>query len=122
MANFSDLIGKKIVGVSTDLTDNIKIQCSDGTEYDMYHSQDCCENVQIDEINGDLTSLVGQVILHAEESTNSDIPKHSVYEESFTWTFYHIRTVLSTITIKWYGTSNGYYSEAVSFVETRSEN
>lgn len=85
----------------------------------MYHSQDCCESVYIEDINGDLDSLLFKPILQADEkiSTNEDSdPKLDEYgysDESFTWTFYTLANISSVVDIRWYGSSNGYYSERV---------
>jgi (p)ppGpp synthase/HD superfamily hydrolase len=99
----------------------IKFFCEDGTEYLMYHSQECCENVSIEEIIGNIEDLIGSPIIMAEESTNSDNPKeHS--DESFTWTFYKFSTVKGYVTIRWYGESNGYYSESVDFKKLSKTN
>ena len=122
MANFSDLIGKvitKIEGVAGD--DRMKFWCADGTQYQMYHYQDCCESVSIEDICGDVNDLIGSPILVAEEVQNADEPegKDMGYSESCTWTFYKLDTAKGGVTIRWYGTSNGYYSERVDFDEVK---
>ena len=88
-----------------------------GDIYMMHHDQDCCESVTIDDICGDINDLVGSYILRAQEVSNRGNPKADSYgdvPESFTWTFYTLSTIKGTVTIKWYGSSNGYYSEDVS--------
>lgn len=89
--------------------DTIEFFIDDKLSYKMEHRQDCCENVYIDDIVGDINDLVDTPILDAYESTNNENPKPN--SESFTWTFYNISTIKGSVTIKWYGASNGYYSE-----------
>jgi hypothetical protein len=97
--------------------DEIIFHVDNGEKYIMYHSQDCCESVTIDDIEGDLDDLIGSPILQAEESTSDENPNGVVkqYQDSFTWTFYKLATVKGYVTIRWYGSSNGYYSESVYF-------
>ena len=86
--------------------------------YYMKHDQDCCKSVSIDDIEGELEDLVGTPILVAEEVNSDDEPfkrdELGSVPDSFTWTFYKLATVKGYVTIKWYGESNGYYSESVS--------
>lgn len=86
----------------------------------MHLDQDCCESVSIEDICGDIDCLLGCPILMAEEtSTSSSIYGSTIecHDDSFTWTFYKIATINGYVTIRWYGESNGYYSESVDFKE-----
>lgn len=85
---------------------------NDEVRYILRHDQDCCESVVVEEIIGDLEDLVGWPLLVAREDTNAegeDLPN----EESYTWTFYNFATYKGYVTIRFLGTSNGYYSEDV---------
>lgn len=97
----------------SDINGNEKLTfiCNDGDIFEMYHHQDCCESVSIDDIVGDLDDLIGNPITLAEEISEDDPEAY----ESGTWTFYKLATIKSYVNIKWYGTSNGYYSESVNF-------
>jgi len=75
-----------------------------------YHDQDCCENVSIEEIHGELSDLEGEPLWVAEVITNDD--SDSGWDEE--WTFYVFRTNKGTVTVRWFGASNGYYSTSVS--------
>jgi hypothetical protein len=111
--NFSDLHGKVIVEIigAKEGNDEIIFHCSDGSVYKMYHYQDCCEQVAVKQIDGDIEDLLNSEILMAEESSNNEA------EEFCTWTFYKLATMKGYVTIQWLGESNGYYSEEVSFVK-----
>jgi hypothetical protein len=86
--------------------------------YTFYHSQDCCEYVYIESIVGDLDDLVGSPLLLSEEVSSDEGPLNE-YEESYTWTFYKFATIKGYVDVRWYGISNGYYSESV---QLRREN
>ena len=71
------------------------------------------------DIVGDLEDLIGHPIFMAEEVTNENTNPPGVeipeYQDSFTWTFYKLATIKGSVTVSWYGESNGYYNESVSF-------
>ena len=77
-----------------------------------YHKQDCCEDVEIAEIIGDLTDLIGSPLVEAEETSDAEGDRLE-YADSYTWTFYRFRTEKGSVVVRWLGESNGYYSEEV---------
>ena len=113
----AEMLGKIFTKVEQVGDDELHFYCEDGKHYKFYHDQDCCESVTIDDINGNLEDLIGSPITLAEESSNSDEKPRIDWEDSFTWTFYRFATVKGYVDVKWYGSSNGYYSESVDFKE-----
>lgn len=104
------IINKVITKVDEDGSkDEITFFFEDGSKYLFYHSQNCCESVVIEYVNGDWEDLIGTPLLVAEERTD---------EQDITWggrtfTFYTFRTVKGSVDVRWCGESNGYYSESV---------
>lgn len=80
--------------------------------YVLYHEQNCCESVVVEEIIGDLEDLENLPLLIAREDSNVE-GEELDNEESYTWTFYSFATFKGYVTIRFLGTSNGYYSEEV---------
>jgi hypothetical protein len=115
--------------------------------YKMYHDQDCCENVYLEDVVGNLDDLLNTEILLAEEVVSGKpdkvarkdrataykkevadaqlLGRRPFYKnfkefcnyryESETWTFYKLATIKGSVTLRWYGSSSGNYSESVSF-------
>lgn len=114
---FGALLGKtltRIEGAGAQ-SEAVVLHCGDGSEFAMWHAQDCCEHVRLEEVVGDVDDLIGSPILRAEESTNADNPPG--YAESFTWTLYRVDTAKGSVTLRWLGESNGYYGEEVAVWE-----
>jgi hypothetical protein len=110
---FSDLEGKALLGIYTTVEDVLWFDTDDGL-YLMYHPQDCCESVYIAQVDGDPLDLRGAHITLAEETSNDDDPPTDDADDSFTWTFYKLQTPKGDLTIRWFGASNGYYSESAN--------
>ena len=127
--NFDELVGKTLKSVDNKNDEQLIFTTTDDEKYMLYHEQDCCEKVLIEEIYGDLSDIVGSIILVADEIANNDMITGDLEIinddmiavdldldlDSYTWTFYKIDTIKGGVTIRWLGTSTGYYSEAVDF-------
>lgn len=119
-AEFKELVGKVLtkITVSTDGDDYVLLECDNGEIYEMTHHQDCCESVCLVDMEGEWSDLLGVPILLAEEACSETTPEDVEDEyvpESQTWTFYKLGTIKGYVDLRWWGTSNGYYSENVSF-------
>lgn len=117
-----ELLGKTLssIDVNND-KDEMIFTTKEGEQYKLYHDQDCCESVTIEDIDNDLDVLLNSSIVMAEEVTSDKNPKGITkeYQNSFTWTFYKLGTAKGQVTIRWYGASNGYYSERVDFTRIK---
>ena len=119
--DFSILHGKTLVAVDVAKGDDHRIifTTDGGERYLMHHLSDCCETVEIEDICGDMDDLLNSPIVLAEEVSHQDETPEGVTnpwnDDSFTWTFYKLATIRGAVTIRWFGSSNGYYSESVDF-------
>lgn len=109
LANFENLLGYRLQNVTLveDVEgDHVIFELGNGETYQLYHPQECCEQVDLVEIIGDLSDLKGMVVLADEKTECGDLD---------TWTFYRISTGRGLVVFRWYGISNGFYSEKVNF-------
>lgn len=119
---FSDILGNVVIHY-TRSDEELLLYFSDSTYLSMSHVQDCCETVYLDDVVGNLDSLLFKPILRAEFKSESardgdDLPTNPLckipeYLESCTWSFYTLATVRGYVDLRWIGESNGYYSESV---------
>jgi hypothetical protein len=118
---FEELVGKTITKITgQQYSDELVFHLSDGTRHMLYHWQNCCESVSLNDVNGNFEDLIGTEILMASEESNS-YPLTPLLEsdKSYTWTFYRLSTIKGTVVLRWLGVSNGHYSESVDFEEIR---
>lgn len=125
MSAIGDMIGLTMTAATGAVGDEeMRFTSADGRTFRFWHDQGCCEYVRIEDIAGDMADLVGSPIVMAEEVSSLDgfdeaaeARKGDYEPESYTWTFYKFATAKGYVTVRWLGTSNGYYGESVYFEE-----
>lgn len=111
--NFSELVGKTIVKIKglEKNSDFIIFETSDGYIYGMYHSQECCESVYVEDVNGKAEDLLNTPLIIAEEKKGEI---EDIDYGILRYTFYTLATKNGYVDIRWHGESNGWYSVDVS--------
>ena len=113
---FEGLIGKTLTAIKIDdkYVAWILFVVSEDEKYLLHNDEADCNDVQvtIDDINGDINDLVGSPLTMAESVSNEAFEK--TQDAEGTWTFYRFATIKGYVDIRWFGTSNGYYSETVT--------
>lgn len=96
-------------------SDEVEFVTSDGQTFKMFHSQDCCESVRLEDVIGDVSDLIGEPLYASVETSDKDPEGYNreYTPDSITWTFYKLGTRKGWVTLRWLGESNGYYSEGV---------
>lgn len=118
IAEIYELVGETIAEVKVSYDNREMVFLTEGGDaYRFYHLQECCEEVQIGDIWGDLEDLVGSPVLLAEEKVinagYSGSDNHGDFQHH-TWTFYEFATQKGYVTVRWCGSSNCYYGEKVN--------
>ncbi len=119
--NLKALVGQTVTAIDRKGGGEVlmRLHLADGSTMAFIHQQDCCESVSLDDVEGSDEDIIGSPITLAEEVSETPAePADPLDKEygTFTWTFYRLATVKGYMTLKFYGTSNGYYSESVDFV------
>jgi hypothetical protein len=83
--DLTTLVGLVLTEVTVSQEQHILVmRADDGRTFALWHIQDCCEHVTIEDITGDLQDLIGTPIVVAEETSN----RGDDYEDgTSTWTF-----------------------------------
>ena len=119
--SLAELQGMTLSRIDREADEAFVFHTEAGRVFRMWHDQDCCEIVYIDDVIGELDDLIGSPLLLAEESVSAvrpeEVAKPEYEPESQTWTFYRFRTIKGLVDIRWFGESNGCYSESVEFAE-----
>lgn len=119
------------------IPDTLVFTFANGAAAIFYHQGDCCESVFIEDINGDLRLLINKPLLIAFSSSSDNVVTEGNLNASgsevckdhnsedcddnddnndvLKWTFFHFRNMDETVTIRWAGLSNGYYSMDVDY-------
>ncbi len=95
-------------------SDEIRFKTKCGRQFRMYHSQDCCESVNIVRCGSPYLSEEGVEVTDAREVIENNVPAS---ESATRTTFVFNDNSYQKFYAEWLGESNGYYSESVSFVE-----
>ena len=116
---FETMVGATMRKVVNEGNDRLVFDTVGGRRHVFFYEPDCCATCSIEDVCGDLADLEGAPLVMAEEVSNyeHDIPPHA---DSYTWTFYRFATAKGSVTVRWLGESNGYYSESVSYSEETS--
>lgn len=118
-AQVADIVGKRVLAVNGLKKDSeaVDFLLSDGSVFEMAYHPDCYASCYILELDCAPEDFVDQVVLSAEVVSNAENPPPpgEYAPDSYTWTFVKFSTSKGHFTVRWYGESNGYYSETPSF-------
>ncbi len=116
-------------------SDRVSFVSTEGRRFDFFHSPECCESVQVEDVAGDVRDLLDAPLVMAEVERCGDqdppervqafnlkmeqlFPGEQPYkDDAWAWTFYKFGTVKGYVTVRWLGSSNGWYGVDVECEE-----
>lgn len=108
----NELIGEILTHIDVDESgDQIRMETASGKVITLYHAQDCCESVRIEDTQGNWHDLIGKVIVEANKREGNFGKPYDA--ESWMRTEFTFKVDDATVISRWIGESNGYYSESV---------
>jgi len=116
--DIKDLVGETLAFIDADdKGEEVMLTTQSGRRIRIYHMQDCCEYVRVEDTQGNWHDLVGKVITEATKGVNPEGDPTPGCPDSGTRTTLTFRVDDATVISKWIGESNGYYSESVDIEE-----
>ncbi len=107
-----ELIGETLTHIDVDeVGDEVRMETSSGKVITLYHCQSCCENIRIEDTQGNWHDLIGKVIVEANKREGDFGEPYDA--ESWMRTEFTFKVDDATVISRWIGESNGYYSESV---------
>lgn len=106
------MIGKVLTSAENVNNEQLHFGFADGSKIVFYHQQEWFESVYIEDICGSLEDMIGGEFVQAEEAIEY---KEDGFGDN-QWTFYKFATTKSSVTVRWYGTSDGDSSVNVDLV------
>ena len=111
-----EMRGKKIISIEgmQEGSEEVRITFEDNSFLIFYHEFDCCESVEVCQVDSDPSKFVGSKFTELKIKQSYENEEDTTPRESCTWTFYTLVTTKGYLDFRWLGESNGYYSEEVS--------
>lgn len=117
--DLNSIEGKRIVAIE-EAKEYITFFTECGMVFSIYHEEECCETVYLADVCGHIPDLIDQKI--SIEEVSSDIDQVNELDTGERraeeqWTFYKINSLKCSVTLRFYGKSNGYYGMRVEFYQ-----
>lgn len=110
-----NILGAKVLSINY-ADSELKITTDKGV-FCMFHSEDCCENVWLEEGLDEIHGLIGKTILSFEErSYTQSEPDEDEYYSS--WHLYTVTHTGGYLDLCWRGHGKVYYSHSVRFIQS----